>query len=112
MEKILIFTKKEIVCFDTDKLSYITSSGRISVFHSGGTIINLYIKLDEVMKVLPSCYIRCHQSSIVNMNDIEIFGSNNVMLNDGTKLKVSRSRYNQAKEKFLQFINERQFGRI
>lgn len=104
MKKILIFTKKEIVCFDVEKLSHITSSGRISTFHSGGTAVELYIKLDDVMKLLPDCYLRCHQSNIVNMNDIKVFAGNTVTLSDGTDIRISKSRYRQAKEKFLNYI--------
>jgi len=34
-------------CFDIDKLSHITSSGRIATFYSGDTVFKLYINASD-----------------------------------------------------------------
>ena len=106
MSKIIFLVKKEIFCFDLERLLYITSEGRIARFHSFDITKEFYMKLDEVMELLPSCYLRCHQRCIVNMNYIEVFGVKDITLADGTVLNISRSRYDEAKKIFLEYIKE------
>lgn len=47
--------------------------------------------------------MRCHQSYIVNIEYIQKFNDEMVIMKNGTSVKVSRSRTNEAKQKYLAF---------
>lgn len=64
----------------------------------------VWMKLEEMMSRLPDNFLRIHQSFAVNANYIQKFGAMNVILRDGKELSVSRSRYKNAKEGFLDYL--------
>lgn len=63
------------------------------------------LKLGELEKMMPDDFVRIHQSFLVNLNCIKQFSKNLITLQDGTELPVSRARYKNAKEKFMNYLH-------
>jgi DNA-binding LytR/AlgR family response regulator len=65
-----------------------------------------YERLDRLIGALPAEFYRCHKSYIVNMRQIRRFRANEILLKNGKTVPVSRSKYSETKEAYLNFIGE------
>ena len=63
-------------------------------------------KLDDIEKVLPDFFLRCHQSYIVNMHMIRCLDTKNhvFIMYSNEEILISRRMYSQAKEIYERFI--------
>ncbi|WP_373598999.1 LytR/AlgR family response regulator transcription factor [Paraclostridium bifermentans] len=58
-------------------------------------------------KILPSKYfVRCHRSYIVNVKHIKTITKNNVFLENGVKVPISRGKYKEINDTFIDYISE------
>lgn len=85
---------------------YFESEKRTVILHSRYDSWTIYRKLDEVQKELPDYFLRCHQSYLVNMNEIKSLKPLKVELYEGEEVPISRPKYKEAKERFLNFIGQ------
>lgn len=85
---------------------YFESEKRKIILHSRQGTIETYKKLNEVERELEKTFLRCHQSFLVNMNEIERFGSNVIEMYGGKKVPISRAKFKDARDKFLRYIGE------
>jgi DNA-binding LytR/AlgR family response regulator len=74
--------------------------------HSARESVVSYGKLDELIRALPAEFYRCHKSYVVNMRQIQRFQADEILLKDGKTVPVSRSKYNETKEAYLNFIGQ------
>lgn len=84
-----------------DRTTYLIQPGRISYVESvkrkvrivmDGRTIEAYAKLEDVRRLLPSCFLQCHKSFLVNMARIALVERDSVRLLDGTEIPVSQKR--------------------
>ena len=66
----------------------------------------VYMKMDELEKLLPENFLRCHKSYMVNMNQIASFAAEGIILESGRKIPVSRAKYQEARKRFWEYFNE------
>lgn len=66
--------------------------------------ISFYGKISECLSKLPECFVRIHNSYVVNMNAIKRFGKDYVLMNNGDELQISR--------KFSESFSDRLFRRM
>lgn len=85
---------------------YFESEKRTVILHGRHDSWTIYRKLDDVQKELPGYFLRCHQSYLVNMNEIKSLKPLRVDLYQGDMIPISRPKYKEAKERFLEFIGE------
>lgn len=66
-------------------------------------------KLDDIEKELPSCFLRCHQSYLVNMHMIRSLDTQNhiFLLCSNQEILISRRNYREARERYQQFLEAR-----
>jgi DNA-binding LytR/AlgR family response regulator len=89
---------REIYSIESHKHSVTIHSARESVVSYG--------KLDEIIRALPAEFYRCHKSYIVNMRQIRRFQADEILLKNGSIVPVSRSKYNETKKAYLDFIGQ------
>lgn len=88
-----------------EKLLYIESRLHKLEFYIMDDNINrytLYGKLDDIEKELDNKdFLRIHQSFLVNIKHIANISQYEAVLNNGTRLKISKNRYKFARENFI-----------
>jgi DNA-binding LytR/AlgR family response regulator len=84
-----------------DEIIYVETDGHKNLFHIGSKTYNIYKKLDELTTQLQDYgFVRIHKSYLVNMRYILKISSYVVTLQNGKKLSVPRSRYQEVKRQF------------
>ncbi len=103
-DRILIKSSGELYFLKTEEIDWIEAEGDYMKFHAGGrahllreTMARLESRLD------PRRFIRIHRSTIVNVDRVRklspaFAGEYAVILNDGTKLRLSRGYQDRLQE--------------
>ena len=104
---LLIITKAGIFKIFYKQILYLSSSGRIVVVYEHRGKREFYKKLDDVQKELPPNFVRCHKSYIVNLDKVQSLSDNSFVLIDGEIVPISQSKYNQAKETFMDYLGNK-----
>jgi two-component system LytT family response regulator len=107
-KKITVVEKFGFQIVDTDKIKYLEADASYCVLHISGLEKIVSSKsLGEFEKILdPAVFFRIHKSTIINMNYLKGFSSYDgsyAILDDNTKLAISRRRANEFKETVGQF---------
>lgn len=73
------------------RIRYVESNLRKIKIHEGNRVIEVYGRLAEVARQLPSNrFVRCHKSYLVNLAYVAELGAHELTLDDATVLPVSR----------------------
>lgn len=84
---------------------YFFSTGRKITLVADEDEFEFYQKLDDVEAILAeNSFIRIHQSYLVNPLHINFLAKDNVVMENGEYLRVSRGKYKEAHEKYLDFM--------
>lgn len=87
---------------------YIESNKRKLIMHTDSGTYIFYGTLNEfeqkIMSKEEQCFIRCHQSYLLNMQYITGKNGTVFILTTGEKLPISRARYEDVKEKYMDFM--------
>ncbi|MDR1060498.1 MAG: LytTR family DNA-binding domain-containing protein [Clostridiales bacterium] len=87
------------------EICYIESWKHSVKIHSARDgMVELYGRLDKIIGALPPEFCQCHKSYVVNMRQIQRFQPGGILLKNGDAVPVSRSKYNETKEAYLNFI--------
>lgn len=87
-----------------DEIRYIESEKRYLHIHRQDGSERVRMKLSELEQMLPVYFVRCHQSYIVNLHELAFLNGSSLVLADGAKLPVSRSRSAQTRERVEEFL--------
>ena len=99
-----LLTKNGIVTLRLSGIHYIASDNKVVRVVEGQKTWEARMKLDELASKLPANFLRCGQSFLVNMDRIRNFRTSEIELYDGTIIPVSRSKYKEARRKFLDYL--------
>lgn len=116
----LLLEKKCYFCFKCDGEYRRLSFDEINYFESNAKKVMLCVtgsdkryyfaaRLDQIAEQLPSNFIRCHQSYLVNMHMIRQFDAKNHVfwLQSNEEIPISRRAYKETKERYEMFLDER-----
>ncbi len=85
-----------------DDILYIESQSHKLQFKTTEGILFLYDRINELESRLEKyCFLRCHQSFLVNMGHVEKIRNYQAYLSDGSEVPVARPRYSEVKREFL-----------
>ena len=99
-----IFTLK------SSEICYIESEKRRLHVYTSEEKFTVYMKLIELKEKLPGCFLSCHKSYVVNMNYIQNFTAQKIILLNQAEIPVSRSRYKKSREEFLRFFSTEDYN--
>ncbi len=99
----------EIIDLRLNEIMYIESQLRMVDVHMQktkacvqGKIYRYYATMADLEKLLePQGFLRIHKSYLVNMQFVRRFQNKEVLLHDGTSLKVGEKNYAEKKRKYL-----------
>ncbi len=101
IRSLIIQTRDGIEKVRVDDIWYIESIKRNIIVHEVDRQISLIKKLDEVEKMLPDYFLRCHQSFLVNADKIKRMESREFVLLNDIRIPISRTRHSEIKNRFL-----------
>ncbi|MDE6925907.1 MAG: LytTR family transcriptional regulator DNA-binding domain-containing protein [Acetatifactor sp.] len=117
VQRSLQMQKKYYFCFKLEGEYLRIPFEEISYFESNAKKVTLHqvksdkcyfftAKLDDISKQLSSDFIRCHQSYLVNMQEIRCLDIKNHLfrLRSNEEIMISRRSYKETKEKYEQFL--------
>lgn len=106
-EKIKTFCiKGKIFNVKLNNIKYIESNKRVVIIYEKDFKRKIYAKLNDFEKILPTQFIRCHQSYIVNLGQAKELNSHEFVLNTGEKVPVSQAKYRETKNTFIKYLGE------
>lgn len=102
-QAISVISQSQTVNIIINEIQYVESKKRIVEFHHNAEITQSFMKLNEVSAMLPNCFIRCHQSYLVNINFVAKISNNAIELYSGIILPVSKRRFATTKKTILKY---------
>ena len=103
---VTIFSQGKPISLSTDEILYLESQGHTVCIHTAAEIIPVYLRLDDMARLLPDSFYRCHKSYLVNLRQIRRVQQPDLLLKSGHKVPVSRARYAETKEAYLRFVGQ------
>jgi len=104
---ISISNKKGIFNICLKDVKYFESNGRYIYIHGVNGLRKINYKLDDLAKVLPANFLRCHKSFSVNMDYIKEVSRDGILLFGRDMIPVSRSKNAVVKAEFLNYLGDR-----
>lgn len=95
-DKIKIISLCDIIYFERDK--------RTTYIHCLHEQIKTGIKIDEFLNFLPSSFVRCHHSYIINLDTVTEYKRDHFLLMNQIVIPISRSYYQNTKRQFNQYL--------
>lgn len=74
----------------TDRILYLESNNHKVLIHTEEGVYSVYDKLSNIHKKLPSSFIQCHKSFLVNLNRIRHIKGNEIFFSGGLQVPVSK----------------------
>lgn len=102
---ITIETPKKSLKLNYDNIEYCIMFSPYIDIHTNSDKITLRKKISDIEKLLPkTSFIRCHRSYLVNIKYIKIVNKDNVILESGIKIPISRGKYNETNDAFINYF--------
>ena len=78
---------------------------RVYIVLKNGEVLSIHQKLNELQEELKpqTCFLRCHQSYIVNLNHVEALEATGFVMTNGDMVPVSRNFYKKCKYVYYHF---------
>lgn len=90
-------------------ISYFESNAKKVILHLRDRSQTYYFtaKLDDIQKLLPDQFLRCHQSYIVNLDEVRRLDAKDhqFILNNNEDILISRRQYTAAKEQYENYLD-------
>lgn len=96
-------SKGNIYNIDCKDIYYAESIRRKIIIVTVDDRYEVYMKMNELLKLLPDNFVYSHKSYIVNMNYIHKISNTEIILSTNKSIPVSRTRYKEVKETFMSF---------
>ena len=99
-DPVVLSTPNQAVSFLPDDITYVDSLNRVRAIHfADGGFVQMNMTLAQIADELPSDrFAYCHRSVVVNLRHVRSLGANELTLDDGTTLPVSRRRLVELRE--------------
>lgn len=106
LEKILeVKSVQGIVPVSMCNIMYAEVFNKVSIVHTHKSDIETYTPLDALAELMDdSCFLKVQRSFVVNMNFIESFLFDRVILQNGVEIMLSRGNRQELKRKYQQFL--------
>ena len=105
-EKLLIRQKGTVQAIPIREIYYLESKGHHVIVHTRKEDVEVYGRLDSIKDKLPKCFLQCHKSYVVNMNDILFIDKNEILLKGEHRVNISRAKYGEVRELYFQYMGE------
>lgn len=100
-----IKTNQGVVSLPVHQILYIEVFNKVCLVHTKKNTFHTYSSLDSLFELLDShTFMRAQRSYIVNMNNIESFYFDHIVLSNGKEIMLSRNTRSELKKQYQQFL--------
>lgn len=104
---ILINKGKSTIKVLLDSIYFFEVQNRIINIHTEREVIQYYDKIANIeTKVPKDSFFRCHRSYIVNLKYVMKFNKNEIILDNGETIMLSKSKYDEFSRTFLKYVKQ------
>lgn len=104
-QMISFHTKRKMLAVNAREVFYVESRKHNVLIYQNGIPHKFRMKMDECLAQMPDYFIRVHQSYAVNFHYIDSFQRKGIILQNGSKIMVSRKYFETAKERYVVLMN-------
>ena len=94
---------RNLINIRTDDIIYIESTGRKLTYICRDSEVETYGRLSEAEQAIGNGFVRCHKSFLVNIRHICELRDNNLLLDNGSEVAVSRNYYMDTKKRIISY---------
>ncbi len=104
MAPIVINTEGEQIVISSEDIIYLEGDGKYCYVRTNDRFVRSSKTVAGVLELLPQhCFYRTHKSFAVNLYCVVSFKGNEVLLNNGEKVKISRNKISAFKDVYKDF---------
>ncbi|MBT1177700.1 LytTR family transcriptional regulator DNA-binding domain-containing protein [Bifidobacterium callimiconis] len=112
-------TRERMIRIDSGNVMHMVAPSEIRYAESHRRVLHVYADemietystIAEFMALLPSYFLQCHKSYLVNMNYVRLFNGSSIVLTTGEEIPVSQRRRSYAKARLRGYIRGLDSGR-
>ena len=107
---LILRSRTGITRLNLDRLQYCEVMGRTLLFHrKDGEVLDSIGRLDDLCEQLKDYeqFVRWHRSYLINMEHVEHYEYDNVVMKDKTRLSISKANRKKVRERLLQTEKKR-----
>lgn len=110
---LILHTENEVRRIPLKDILYVEAAGHGSILHVADEVISLRESLGEIERqVLPTGEaVKCHRAYLVNLRFVSALQNAELVLDNGDRLPISRSRVKGVRREFLRYYGNGQGGR-
>lgn len=106
-DTILISMKNNLIAVPTESILFIENNMRhAKYYNTDGTQLLSVSGFNELSKLLPEYFCRCHKSFYVNLYHVKSLQRYAFTLDNNTEVPISQSRYTETKNLYIRFIGK------
>lgn len=102
---LLVRTLNQCRSIAFNSIFYCEVINRKLYLHTQDGIIDYYGKMDALEMQLDNRFFRCHRSYLVNLEYLKTYSEGQLLLQDGSRIPVSRLRHGEFMEAMLQYMS-------
>lgn len=88
-------------------ISYVESDRRKVRIHVSGEVVETYATLTGLAGQLPTSFVQCHKSFLINMKHIVEMNKDNLVLHSGEVVPISQKKRKATREAFFRYLGHR-----
>lgn len=101
--------EKELVRVPYDKITFFESQAKKVILHLSQNHKKYYFtaKLSEIEAMLPDCFLRCHQSYLLNMDHVKYLDKRDrvFVMQSNEEILISKRLYTIAKNMYEEYVS-------
>lgn len=101
-----IVGKSDSISVPISSIFYLESNAHRALIYTDTENYSLYERLSTLRERLPSCFLACHKSYIVNMNKIKRIEKNVIILENLAEIPISKSQYTNVKQTYFRYMQK------
>ena len=103
---IVVKTLKETRKVKINEIYYIESDARLVNIHLKNEVLVSYGKLSDMEEMLKGNFLRTHKSYLVNLERVKSYKHNQVILDNGKVIPISRNSISKVKNEIFDYVKE------
>ncbi len=101
---VVVQTGKDTLNLKYRDVIYVESNGRKSIIHSDGKSYDVYKQMSEFENEFGKLFFRIHRGYLVNMQHIKGYSRNEVYMDNGESLIISKYKYGEFIKAYMDFL--------